>query len=155
MILRKSQEWNTRRDCKGDVPIVFDFVHLVELQCGTSVYSMFNDRITTKAIALEDHGRSLAALWWHGRGKIIRMVCLVAPRFAKIQLLTHRPWPLEPKIIQALPAHAHLPQNRLPSVLRKSCSFRIRASCTLSTAGRRNAAAAWATATAVPGSSEC
>lgn len=56
--------------------------------------------------------------------------------------------------------HRHHPENsqgfrHLPSVLRKSCSFRIRASCTLSTAGRRNAAAAWATATAEPGSSEC
>lgn len=27
MILRKSQEWNTRRDCEGDVPIVLDCVH--------------------------------------------------------------------------------------------------------------------------------
>ena len=56
--------------------------------------------------------------------------------------------------------HRHHPENsrvfrHLPSVVRKSCSFRIRASCTLSTAGRRNAAAAWATATAEPGSSEC
>ncbi len=47
----------------------------MELQCGTSVYSIcFNERITNDLLTLGSSqsnctGKYLAVLWWHGRGK--------------------------------------------------------------------------------------